>query len=353
MGVRLTALEQNQSPLKISGFFQSRYGWVQHPKPSPFSSPVTDPARNGDADASNTLSNSLWLFVDNKFDGNTYFHGLLETETVSGRSTDASLNLLEGYVATKVGGTEVAVGRFFPSIGMGFFGSPWMDGARVSFGKDVKVRLFSTKVLSEPISYSDATYNMADVNFALNKNTNMSLAYVSNGQTNFPNDTVDSVTFPSPFNNTYRDVAVGMEYKGIPNLNIKSEYAVNSSDYAKAQNNNSNAKAYFITAKYKGANPFVPGSFGLRVEYKKADDGFDPLSFSTPFEWNAPLNWTQPPQGGNANNIKGFEYGFDYTLATRLMLDVRYDVLKTATGQPNNSGFTQQNFLSARVTYLF
>ena len=349
MGVRVTALEQNQSSLKISGFFNSREEWVQHPKVSPFSTPTTDPARNGVSDTSNTLRNSIWLFVDNKFDGNTYFHGLLETETVSGRSTDAALNLLEGFVATKVGSAEVAVGRFFPSIGMGFFGSPWMDGARVSFGNAVKVRLFSTKLLTDPITYTDTTYNMADAKFALNKNTNMSLAYVGNGHTNDPYASLG-------FGNNYRDFAVGLEYKGIPNFNLKGEYATNSSDWAKSQNSNSNAKAYFATLKYKGADPFVSGSFGLRVEYKFADAGFDSLSYAAPFEWTAPVNWTQPPQGGYNDNIKGFEYGFDYTIAPRLMLDVRYDDLKTANGKTVTStdgAFTQQNFLVAQVTYLF
>jgi hypothetical protein len=272
---------------------------------------------------------------------------LLETETVSGRSTDASLNLLEGFVATKVGGTEVAVGRFFPSIGMGFFGSPWMDGVRVSFGNAVKVRLFSTKLLTDPITYTDSTYNMADANFALGKDTNMSLAYVGNGHTN--------PTYPA-FGNNYRDLAVGLEYKGIPNFNFKTEYAENSSDYAKSQNSNSNAKAYFATVKYKGANPFVRGSFGMRVEYKFADAGFDSLSYAAPFEWSAPVNWTQPPQGGYNDNVKGFEYGFDYTVAPRLLLDVRYDNLKTANGKTvasNDGAVTQQNFLTAQLTYFF
>ncbi len=341
---RVTTLEQNQSSLKITGFFNSRYEWVQHPKASPFTTPLTDPARNGVADSSNTVRNSLWLYVDNKFDGNTYFHGLLETETVSGRSTDATLNMLEGFVATKVGGSEVAVGRFFPSIGMGFFGSPWMDGVRVSFGNAVKFRLFSTKLLTDPITYTDTTYNMADVHFALNKDTNMSLAYVGNGHTNDPNAAYG-------FGNNYRDLAAGLEFKGIPNLNLKGEYAENSSDYAKSKNNGSNAKAYYTTLKYKGANPFVSGSFGLRVEYKYADPGFDSLSYAAPFDWNSPFNWTQPPQGGYNDNIKGFEYGFDYTVAPRLLADVRYDILKTANGKID--GFTQQNFLSAQLTYLF
>jgi hypothetical protein len=344
LGVRMTAVEQNQSPLKITGFFASRYEWVQHPKASPFATPLTDPARNGVSDSSNTTSNALWLFVDNKFDGNTYFHGLINTETVSGRSTDATLNMLEGFVATKVGGTEVAVGRFFPSIGMGFFGSPWMDGVRVSFGDAVKFRLFSTKLLTDPITYADTTYNMADAHFALNKDTTMSLAYVGNGHTNDSNASYG-------FGNNYRDLAAGLEFKGIPNFNLKGEYAKNSSDYARSQNNGNDAKAYYTTLKYKGANPFVAGSFGLRVEYKYADPGFDSLSYAAPFDWNAPLNWTQPPQGGYNENIKGFEYGFDYTVAPRLLADVRYDVLKTANGKID--GFTQQNFLSAQLTYFF
>jgi len=356
---RVTALEKDQSPLKITGFFTSRYEWIEHPMLSPFvqgENPQQDAARDGIADGKNNSRTALWLFVDNKFDGNTYFHGLIENETSSGRSTDATMNLLEGYAATKVGATEVAVGRFFPAIGMGFFGSPWMDGARVSFGDDVKVRLFQVRVLTNPLTYGSSSYTMADTKFALGKDTNMSLAYVANTSPTYVySSSVNAYNVTNPSFKCFNDYAVGLEFKGIPNVNVKTEYAVNSSDWAKSQNNGS-ARAYFATLKYKGANPAVPGSFGLRVEYKHADPGFDRINYAAPFEWNAPLNWSQAPQGGYNDNIKGFEYGIEYTVAPRLMLDAKYDVLKTANGLPiacTDGNFTSQNFASIQATYLF
>jgi len=363
LGVRVEAVEKKQGPLKITGFFNYRYEWVQHPKygaasPLTVSDPTTDPARAGIADSTNTSRTSLWLFVDNQFDGKTSFHGLLQNESVGGRSTNAGINVLESFVTTKMGGSELAVGRFFPSIGMGFFGSPWMDGARLSFGNEVKVRLFQARLLSNPLTYGSATYTMADANFALDKNTDLSLGYVADSKTNYVNNPTVSYGNNTAFNKQqFKDIALGMAYKGIKNISLKSEYAINSSEYAKGQNNGSNAKAYFVTAKYKGANPMVPGTFGVRVEYKHAEAGFDSLSYAAPFEWNAPINWTQPPQGGYNDNIKGFEYGIEYTVAPRLLLDVRYNDLKTTNGQAvlsnDGSSYTSQNFATAQLTYLF
>jgi len=369
---RVTALEKNQSELKISGFYDYRYEWVQHPMNGALvgSNPQEDPARGGIADNTNTSLSNIWLFVDNKFDGNTYFHGLLATETVGGRSTDAGLNVLESFVADKVGGgTEVALGRFFPAIGMGFFGAPWMDGARVSFGDDVKVRLFDVRTLTNVGDYGSADYTMADAKFALGKDANMSLSYVKDSDPQYvynsnsglgPDDYIaQNIPFIPVTQNisAFNDYAVGIEFKGIPDVNIKSEYAVNSSAMTKEVNSGSDAKAYFVTVKYKGANPFAPGSFGLRAEYKHADNGFDLISSCAPFEWNAPLNYSQPPQGGYNNNIKGLEYGVEYTIAPRLMIDARYDILKTANGvanvDVNGVSSTSMNFATCQVTYLF
>lgn len=353
----VAAPAKEQNSLKITGMLVSRYEWVQHPRVPSLADPTTDPARAGIADSTNTLRNSIWLFLDNQFDDKTYLHGLLQNETVSGRSTNAGINLLEGYAATKIRESELAVGRFFPAIGMGFFGSPWMDGARLTLGSDddIKVRLFSVQLLSDPFAYGDSTYAMADARINVSKTATLSLGYVKDepGTVHYP---YAGVTGPFYKTRLYEDYAVGLEYKGMPNLNLKGEYAVNHSPWAKAMNDG-NAKAYFTTLKYKGANPFVPGSFGLRLEYKYADPGFDALSYAAPFEWNGPLNWTQPPQGGYNDNIKGFEFGVEYTLVPRLLLDVRHNMLKTANGQPvasiDGNSYTHQDFTTAQLTYLF
>ena len=64
-------------------------------------------------------------------------------------------------------------------------------------------------------------------------------------------------------------------------------------------------KAWFLKAKVLGAHPFMPGTAGFYVQYRKADAGADAMSMSSPMVWNTPFNWGSPGQGGNAEKPQG------------------------------------------------
>jgi hypothetical protein len=154
--------------------------------------------------------------------------------------------------------------------------------------------------------------------------------------------------------------AVGMEYKITPEFALSGEYAKNDSSIAKIGDNNQNPKAYFIRMKHGGANPFVPGSMGLWVEYKKADPAFSPAATQDPVSWNAPFNWTSPAQGGAANNIKGVEFGMELTLAKRTIFTINYDRLRRVAAIAPVSynsdlygGKDNQSFFTAQIAYIF
>jgi hypothetical protein len=329
LGKRVESLEKKQSPLKFDGFFKYRYEHVDNPR-------VNSNTTAGKV----TTRNEFWLNVQNQFDGNTYFEGSLQNESASGNG--GYLYLKKAFIAYKAGETEIAAGRFFPTLGKGtLLSTPFMDGARVSFGNDVKVTLyamnFSPDAQTTRVEGLDVNYIAADIQFNLSKATNMSLSYL------YSKDKPIAAIGQTMYNST----AVGIESKVSPDFTLTGEYAINKSEWAKAQSGLNNPYAYYLRAKYKGANPFAKGSTGFWVQYKKAVPGFDFLANACPMDWNAVYNWTAGSGGGMADDIKGFEYAFETTLAPRLMFTAAYNDLKSVKDSSN------QKFFVAQMLYLF
>lgn len=341
--VRVTMPEKKQSSLKLDGFFQYGYQYTKNTRLLSDMIGLASPGSATQGEATNTgeTYSQLWLFIDNQFDGDTAFHGLLASESLGGRTTDAQVTFLEGNVIKKLGNSvEVGLGRFFPDLGFGTVGgAPFMDGVKLAFGTDVKFKLYSLKQ-GDIYGYPNRTFNMGDAKFKVVPNLLMSLAFKddrSQGMSHF-----------------YDQKAVGLQYTGIPELVLDGEYTRNVADFAKAEDLGSVPSGYFLRIKYKGANPFALGSSGAWVEYKHADPGVDPIAFADPFSWNCPLNWSSPAEGGSADNIKGFEYGFETTVAKRTIFKMTYDKLTWIEASPYSLASTpNQSFFTASVTYLF
>jgi len=332
-GTKTVAKEKPQSPLKIDGHYMYRYEYVKNPRATADGlAPNYGP---GTAAGKVTQRNHLWLDLTNQFDGDTYFVGSLVAEGMSGTSTANSADVWQAFLAKKIGdNAEVAVGRMVPNIGFGTIGgTAYNDGVRVSFGKDYKVNLYATTVgeYYPPqlgISPAKLNFRFGDVKFNLNKDLLMSLAYRADK---------DKLLYDA--------AAVGLEYKGLENVVITGEYARNTATLAQYDGDDTNA--FYLKAKYRGANPMVVGSNGFHIQYKKADPNFDLQPLAGPAEWNAPFNWTYRAHGGAANDIRGVEYGFETTLAKRTIFSLQYDDMERV------SNGEDQSFLSAQVLYLF
>jgi hypothetical protein len=348
LGVRLSTLEKNQSALKIDGFAQYRYEYTKNPRLIAEDQGSAAPSALGratDKSASRTL---FWLNLTNQFDNDTYFHGIVAGEGLGGKTADSTFEFREGNFNKRIGpNAELGAGRFMVNSGLGTLGgAPYMDGGKLSFNGAVKANLYSVKFGD---SYFSSTFTIGDVKFDLTKNLNLSLAY-----------------FADKNKERYDSKAVGLTYKGIPSITLSGEYAQNSASLAKFGNNGtmsqqgqqilgSAPKAYYIKAKYKGAIPFVPGSTGLHIQYKKADPGFDIMGMASPFEWNAPFNYTTPASGGMAENIKGIEFGFETTVAMRTIFSMTYNKLDRVSSKSFTSLATNsdQSFFTAQLTYIF
>lgn len=100
--------------------------------------------------------------------------------------------------------------------------------------------------------------------------------------------------------------SVGFGYKGIQNITVTGEYGRNTSEAAKYLNDGDAAQAWVAQIKYKGAEWNKPHSYGIWVGYRDAEPGFYGITGDPLWETAGTIN--------PMNNIKGAEYGFDYTL---------------------------------------
>ncbi len=313
LGVRVQALEaKEESRLKISGVGVFDYEWVKNARPWP----VALGGSLSPDGTSKSETRTLAVFnLDEKFDKDSYFHAELAGEVMGGRAVDSSsVKFQTAHYASKAGGIEWAVGRFTPYIGKGLlYYVPYNDGIRVSFGTDVKTTLYSVK-------FSDRTWTLADVGYKASSNTNLFLSYV--------NDKVNTGYDPIFANKDYyNSTALGVEYTGLKNLTLTAEFGQNRAADAKAANDGSVPRGMYIRAKYKGANPAAIGSAGFWVMYKNAQNGFDLVNRSSRNEFAGPYNWSAGSCGGALNDLQGFEYGFEVTVAPHAILMVRYDDL--------------------------
>ena len=97
---------------------------------------MPSPSGNATVDSKSETRTLVWFNVDNHFDGNTRFHGVLFAEHLGGRTTSTNLRIAEAFVAAKVGPAELSVGRFISEVGMGTAaGAPYMDGVPCGYGE--------------------------------------------------------------------------------------------------------------------------------------------------------------------------------------------------------------------------
>ena len=317
LGVRVTALENKIGPLKIDGWFKYRYENAETYNSNYFGSSAPTKVRT---------RNEIWVNIANQFDGTTRFEGSLQNELASDDDASGAIIVKKAFMAYQAGQVELSLGRFFPTIGKGtLISTPLMDGGHVAFNSSaVSVNLYAVHM-----SGQDYNYKFGDIQYNFSKEFNLSLAYSADKEKLF-----------------YDSTAVGIEYKATPDIALTGEYGVNRAENAK-DSSGDNTYAWFAKMQYKGANPFEPGSTGAWVQYVKAGKGFDTFANASPNSWPTAYNWSAGSGGGSANDLKGFSYGVETTLATRMVFTATYSPLKSFDGETSRKLFTGQ------VWYLF
>jgi len=318
MDARVTKLEKNASTTKVHGELRTRYEWSK--------AGISGALKGaGLAPAQGQFRIRARLLVDGQIADGVMYHANYESENFTGidtgfpgskaNLTDNKADLVVGFVDAKTGFGYAHVGRMGMGLGYGLLtGSPKWDGIRVGGGKDVKWMIGTAKRNGgeNGIEANGNTWDFGQIGTNIGK-VNVFAAYLGE---------VDKTN--------YNSMAAGLSFKAGSGVKISGEYA---------NNNATDTNAWYAKAQYKGADPKKEGSFGLWAQYKKAENGFDKYGMADPYTMSMPWTANYPSPGGNANNLKGTEFGIDYTVFKNGVLSVKYDALKSNDGKNTDRKF--------------
>jgi len=315
LGVRVTNLENKVGNIKITGQVREWYEYVDEPK--------------GNVDKT-ALKNRLLLYMDAPLSKDLSFKGRYFAESEWGSSAATSLD--QAYLV----GKNFTFGRQPIHLGKGLVYS-WganQDGVTVTVGNKVKVTGVAFK---HDLGSADINLAGANVAYDINKNLDMTLVYAKTKSQNLaPFDL--GLAGHGTFNDTW---AAGFGYKGIKNIGITAEYGQNDSDAAKLLNGDT-AKAWVAQIKYLGADWAKPNTYGVWVGYRKADNGF--LAHTGDLIWETATNI---PTGYMMNNVKGMDFGIEYTVFNNGVMTLQYQDFEA-----ENDGRNAKNF-TAQLRYMF
>ena len=332
LGVRVDNLEKNASKVKFTGEVRSRYDWQDK--------------KDNQAFDNTSERTRLRLYMDAPIDQNVAFHGRFEAQSDWGTSANSKLD--QAYITGKLGAIEYSFGRQPVWLGQGMIAdvSDNNDGLFLSGGKDVKVTVGAFKrsvsgygtaedwdmTAAEYAAVTNSIENnfyAANIDAKLNKNLNLSLSYLADKESNI-----------------YNTTSAGLKYTGLNNFTISGEYGQNDSDLRDGDK----AKAWMGKIQYAGAQKDKVGSFGVWAGYRSADVGFDPAQLTTLD--SGVINDTS---FGLLDNVKGAEFGVEYTVFRNGIFTVQYSDLElkdviASTGDGTNK---DKKNLFAQLVYSF
>jgi hypothetical protein len=321
LGVRVTALENRVGNIKLSGQVRQ---WYEY----------TDDDTLSDKTGLNTR---LLLFMDAPLAKDLSFKGRLWAESPwgglngnGGAGTGADVSMDQAYLQ----GKNFTFGRQGIMLGKGltYAWFPNNDGATYTMGDD-NLKLTAAAFKSNAFAGPSLNVLAADVAYKATDNLDLSMVYVKNDNKDAAGEVI----------NTW---AAGFGYKGIKDVAITAEYGINSSEQANITNGGDDAKGWVAQVKYKGAEFDKPHTFGVWAGYRDADPGF--FGRNGDYIWETPVGFAAL-NGGNylMDDVKGIDYGVDYTLFKNGVATVQYFDLENSAGTQDRKGMT------AQLRYMF
>ncbi|MGL5512183.1 MAG: S-layer homology domain-containing protein [Sporomusa sp.] len=321
LGVRVDNLESKVSNVKFTGEIRSRYDYQENVK--------------GDS-SDNSNRTRLRLYMKAPVADNVTFHGRYEAQSVWGTGSASSLN--QAYITGDLGGLKYSFGRQPVVLGQKLISdvSGNNDGLFLSAGKEVKVTVGVFKKDQKAYDYKglvlekdetdkdkieavatdnaklhgNLNYYAANIDAKLDKNLGLSLSYLQDKDSDF-----------------YKTYSAGLKFTGIRNFTISGEYGENDSDYAKDMQGDDQAKAWMAKVQYKGAQKSKVGTYGIWAGYRDAEQGFDPAQMTT-LDQGKLDGGKFATDWGKADNIKGAEFGFNYTVFKNGIFTAQYGDLE-------------------------
>jgi len=301
LGVRVDNLEKNASKVKFTGEVRERYDYQDNTKFFTWNKDQSE----------NTSKTRLRLNMESQIADDITFHGRYEAESEFGDGIENASKLTQAYITGKAIGLDYNFGRQPIWLGQGLIADIEgnCDGLLVSGGKDVKITVgaFKTTQPSYWLSDQSANYTAANIDAKVTDNLHVSLSYLKDE---------DSYI--------YKSTSAGLKYTGIKNFTIIGEYGQNKAEKIKDWSGFDTAKAWMAKLQYAGAKKDKVGSFGAWVGYRNADNNFDVCELTTLDSGRQ----TVEEFFGNLDNVKGAEFGVEYTVFRNGILTVQYNDLE-------------------------
>ena len=288
LGVRVAKLEKKADNVKITGQVRfdlrdadsawSKTNWSSNKWSSMRTRLWVDGQINDDWSVTAMLQNTQ------------IFHGFDSDGKDLGATGDESISLKRIYTEGKIGGAQVLAGRwnefFWNANVLDYF----VDGARFTYGDDVKVGVIAGKL------NKDSGYVSLEGDF-LAARVESKIGAVDAAFNYFNADDVEKEVY---------NVNLGMDVA--KDLHLSYEYMWGDKKY----NPNVSKDGFVARLDYKGADAAVAGTYGVHAQW-----------FDQPE--NAYLSpTTDATQFTDKGGYEGWNLGVDYTLAKNVQLCVNY-----------------------------
>ena len=279
LGVRVANLEKKADNVKITGQIRASYR---------SNDTGSDSGRLRTRLFLNGQINEDWTYTG-RFENNQYY-----TDEYDPADDDIDLNW--AYVSGRVGGVKLDAGRqnFKPHTGNVLDAE--VDGAKLSYGDNVKVTGYVGKADGGDFTYlSDDRLYIADVSAKIG----VVDAYVSyyNADTIVGNEIYNA----------------GVAFPVVKDLKLIGEYMYGEADHDDGFDNN----GYVVGLAYKGAKASKVGSWGVYANY------YDMPALTYLDTTNDAYNGYMKAAKAN-DGFEGFEVGANVTLAKNIVAGVKY-----------------------------
>ena len=298
LGVRVANLEKKADNVKITGQIRMSYRANDEGEAGNSGRLRTRLFLNGQI-------NEDWTYTG-RFENNQYYH---DSKKVAEENDDDDIDLNWAYVSGRVGGVKLDAGRLNFKPHTGNILDTEFDGAKLSYGKDVKLT-----------GYVGSAAKIAEGATALAEDDRLYIADLSAKL-----GVVDAyVSYYNVDNGDSQEIwNVGAALPIVEDLTLKAEYMNGSSDDDNGYDNN----GWVAGLAYKGAKAAKAGSWGVYANY------YDMPSLTylntTTDSYNGVMNkW----QGKATDGFEGYEVGANVTLAKNIVAGVKYFDLESREG---------------------
>jgi len=303
LGVRVANLEKKADNVKVTGQIRASYRDVQGEGDGHEGRLRTRLFVNG-------AINEDWTYTG-RFENSQYYDSA--DDKASKGDDDVKLNW--AYVTGKVGGVKVMAGRQDFKLHDGNVIDATVDGAVLSYGKDVKLSGYVGKATDAGTwDNLDDFDKLQDGDRLYAVDLSAKIGVVDSYVTYYKADTFN--------NNEIWNVGAGLDV--VKDLKLSAEY-LHGDDQTDGDNT-----GYVVGLAYRGAKAAKPGSWGV---YAKYYDQPQATFLEHTIDGYAPFNFVSYENGlGGDDGFQGYEVGANIALAKNIVAAVKYYDLEAREG---------------------